>query len=978
MFASTTRWSRVIALWLAVVALAAPSLAQTTTATISGRVTDAGGLPVKDATVTAQSLNLQGSRTTKTSENGDYTLPLLPPGLYTLTIELPGFAAAREQRTIAASEAVTLNVSLKPATVTESVTVTGSTDTFVNTPAASTSIKSELTAALPTARTLLSAVNLTAGTHNTGPSGAVSIAGAMSFENLYLLNGVQIADNVRRTPFNLFIEDAIQETTITTAGVSAEYGRFSGGVVNAITKSGGNTYSGSFRTTVTNDKWRSTSPFAEPKTDAVVPVFEYTLGGPIFRDRTWFFFAGRNYDEEAAAQTGYTNLPFIEATDENRFEIKLTQSFAGRHTLRGGYTGIRREEVGHTFPSAVDVMDLASLVTRQLPQDLFSLSYSGVFGTRFFLETQFSTRGFQFQNDGGRSTDLIQGTVFQDQQTGARWWAPTFCGVCIPEERDNDNFFAKGSYFMSTGSGSHNLVFGYDLFNDRRKGDNHQSGSDYHVWTTTSIIDNGTIYPVSANDGSTWIIWWPIREASRGTKLKTHSLFFNDTWQANRHFTFNLGVRFDKNDGRDAIGQYVARDSAWSPRLGVVWDPKGDGGWSLHASYGHYVSAIANTIADSSSPAGTPSILAYFYEGPEINTGTGPLVSSDAALQQIFGWFNANGGTDRDPFFVDIPGVATQIRESLNSAYAKEATGGFSRRLGQRGAVRVDVVRRTFQDFYADRVDTTTGTVIDEFGQEFDLKLVENTNDLKREYTAGTVHVSYRLRPQYMIGGNYTLSRLHGNVNGETIGSGPVTSTVLSYPEYFDRAWNFPEGDLALDQRHRARIWATIELPPMKILGEHFTIGLLQQMESGMPYGAVGSVRSWPYLPDFGYQTPPDTVAYFFQPRDAFRTAAMYRTDLSFNWGTRLPGSARGEIFANAHILNIFNQFQLFDISGGAINTTVLTAFDDDERFAPFDPFTETPVQGVHWDYGPNFGKAIGAAAYTLPRTFRFSLGVRF
>ena len=78
---------------------------------------------------------------------------------------------------------------------------------------------------------------------------------------------------------------------------------------------------------------------------------------------------------------------------------------------------------------------------------------------------------------------------------------------------------------------------------------------------------------------------------------------------------------------RSERGGLVADDSAFSPRVGVVWDPTGDGEWSVHAGYGKYVAAIANTIADSASPNGTPSILAWFYRGPGINTVAGaPLV----------------------------------------------------------------------------------------------------------------------------------------------------------------------------------------------------------------------------------------------------------------------------------------------------------------------------------------------------------------
>ena len=79
----------------------------------------------------------------------------------------------------------------------------------------------------------------------------------MSFESLYLVNGVTVNENLRGQANNLYIEDAIQETTVATDGMSAEYGRFSGGVVNVITKSGGNLFSGSFRDSLVNDDWRA-------------------------------------------------------------------------------------------------------------------------------------------------------------------------------------------------------------------------------------------------------------------------------------------------------------------------------------------------------------------------------------------------------------------------------------------------------------------------------------------------------------------------------------------------------------------------------------------------------------------------------------------------------------------------------------------------------------------------------------------------
>jgi hypothetical protein len=153
---------------------------------------------------------------------------------------------------------------------------------------------------------------------------------------------------------------------------------------------------------------------------------------------------------------------------------------------------------------------------------------------------------------------------------------------------------------------------------------------------------------------------------------------------------------------------------------------------------------------------------------------------------------------------------------------------------------------------------------------------------------------------------------------------------------------------------------------------------VLEQIESGTPYGAVGTIHTQPYVDHPGYLQPTDTVSYYFTDRDAFRTAAMIRTDVALNYAHRLPGSRRGEIFATFHVLNLFNQFQLFNLSGSAINTTVLTEAGDPSRFEPFNPFTTAPVQGTHGDYGGRFGEAIAADAYTVPRTLRFSVGVRF
>src|SRR5439155_10119136 len=159
--------------------------------------------------------------------------------------------------------------------------------------------------------------------------GAYSIAGAMSFETLFMINGVSVSDNLRGQPYDLYIEDAIQETSIATAGISSEYGRFSGGVVNVITKSGGNRFSGSLRDSLLNDKWRAFTPYehttiaadaahVDTRVDRTVPTYEYTIGGPIATDRLWFFAAGRHQLQESGRELVLTNIPYTFASKQPR------------------------------------------------------------------------------------------------------------------------------------------------------------------------------------------------------------------------------------------------------------------------------------------------------------------------------------------------------------------------------------------------------------------------------------------------------------------------------------------------------------------------------------------------------------------------------------------------------------------------------------------------------------------------------------
>src|SRR5438876_560909 len=219
--------------------LCVATLQAQTTASLGGVVT-AGGRGAGGVTVTLSSPALQGMRRTVTGDGGAYNFPALPPGEYGVLFERLDLATARGEIALHLSQPARLDVAM--AQSGETITVIAAAREV------STNLPLKAIERLPIQRNQLATAQFAPGvTGNTLSNGQLQISGGPGYDNLVLVNGVVVTENTRGQMRPMYVEDAIQETTVLTGAISAEYGRFSGGVVSTITKSGGNDLTASLR-----------------------------------------------------------------------------------------------------------------------------------------------------------------------------------------------------------------------------------------------------------------------------------------------------------------------------------------------------------------------------------------------------------------------------------------------------------------------------------------------------------------------------------------------------------------------------------------------------------------------------------------------------------------------------------------------------------------------------------------------------------
>ena len=297
-----------------ILALPAAAAAQVTTADIVGRVTDSSGAVLPGATVTIENLATHDVRTAPTNETGDYLFNLLPIGTYTVNVELQGFASQTTRVVLSAGDRVRFDPKLQLGQVQESVLVTAESPLLqTDTATVSALVSEKAVQDLPVSgRNVVRLVQLVPGAFEgltnslaTGnrpddrrQTSAVSINGAMDNQNNHLIDGI---DNNERSIGTVGVKpsiDAIAEVKVQTSMYTAEVGRTFGGVVNIITKSGGNAFHGSGFEFFRNDRFDARNFFATsiPKPKLSQNQYGGSLGGPLIRNKTFFFADFERFD----------------------------------------------------------------------------------------------------------------------------------------------------------------------------------------------------------------------------------------------------------------------------------------------------------------------------------------------------------------------------------------------------------------------------------------------------------------------------------------------------------------------------------------------------------------------------------------------------------------------------------------------------------------------------------------------------------
>jgi outer membrane receptor protein involved in Fe transport len=967
---------RVAALFVGVLLVAFGAFAQTTGA-IVGTVAQAG-TPLPGVTVEARSPNLQGARVETTDAAGHFRLSLLPPGDYTVTASLSGFNTVTQKGVhVGLGGTVTLEVAISPA-ASEKITVTAAAPVVdVTSSSSGTNVTSETMASLPIARNFTGVTQIAPGTKQ--DAAGTTVYGSTGAENQYVIDGlnttgIRAGQDVKQLNF-----DFVQEVEVKTGGLPAEYGRMTGGMINAITKSGGNDYTGDVFGFDQPGGLRSSNatldqrPFTAGSTTTDHSQLDYGLdaGGYFIKDRLWFFGA---FDKTDVTRSNYrinTTLVIPPESDlPSGYTLPLgsviptkvkSQLFAGKLTLRatesqnltvsifGDPTKTSGALFGVNGPPTTTQGEVKTGGSDYIGR------YSGIFTTKFLVNAEAGHHHEDATTTGVGTTipGLIDATVSPNILTGG-------FGFFDKNTYDRDVVKLGLTAFMS----NHEFKVGGDYEKMKADVQNFQGGAGQRIYKFKS---GSTIYyrhryyvddlapGFDLNNSATWKIALP---QVAQPETKNNSLFAQDSWRVMPNFTVNAGIRWESQKllGRGGVVAADIKDN-WAPRLGVIWDVANNGRSKLYANAGRFYENIPMDINIRSFGG---ELVCFCYN----------FSADPAALAPVAGTPRKTG----------LLGGATPVDPNLKGQYIDELLGGYEYEIrpnlaiGIKGTYRK--LGRVIEDMLKAPIDgsyiiTNPGSGIGRESGFYDGVSTAPAPKAKRTYKGLELTANKRFSNNYQFFASYVWSRLEGNYDGTFQAStGQLDPNINSAYDYADFLVN-NNGLLSNDRTHQLKFYGSYQFSGTSMLNG-LDVGAAFHYASGTPLTAVGysaGYANWEY-----YLTPRGAVG-----RGPADYEADFHVDYPIKFGT-------GHMSVIADVFNVLDRQaktavdQRFDRVQDATGPNgpcpgFANVCNDAGGIAAI-PGTTKPVGTVNLANAPNPDFLKAGTAFTAPRTFR--LGARY
>jgi hypothetical protein len=992
-------------LTLAVAGMTAPALAQDSTGQIVGKVTTKKGAPIAGAKVRFSSPQLQGVRVLTTDEKGAYRAPLLPPGSYSITVSRDGYVGGTANNVILGlGQVLNQDLIMTPAQQAEAVVEVVAAEAAVDKAdvKTATNISAGKLDQIPrTTRGMDTAALLAPGVA-TGVGGRVQIRGGQSTGNRFLLNGTDISDNVfgNTDGRSYYVDDSIAEIQVMQSPMNAKYGGFTGGVITALTKSGGNEFSGVFRANVNRASWSANPPMGlrqgvaaangQPNLggDDLNRTYTLWVGGAILKDKLWFAASTilspaintpQNLNSVAGLTTGdgsgaaayvpATNgAPFTRVDAQQFYELKLTWAVNPNHTvdLSGNRSTVEQQNRFY-----VASPEPGTLVPQTNGNEYMTLGYRGLIGTNFTIESraaykkQYLSAGANPANGDPIRARYSNGTYYQmnngifDKTDGG-------------DVRRIYTYATNATWFSDdTFMGRHTVDMGFELLAQRRQSANSQSptGRQFFVWGRNA---DGT-YRVSGTggvaQGQNNVALYTVDKGTAKTDI--NALYINDTLAINNNLQVLLGLRYDEVKAGDTLGSQTIKSSQLSPRSQVRWDIKGDQSWLVTASWARYTGKLTDGFTNRFTQAGNPITEFYIWGGAANNAAT------LAQITNIANWNVSAAG------LVSYSGTGNRfVDKSTKAPAADETSLGIRRSYKDGSFLSFNYSQRKTRHFYNDIFnigDETTITARYSTGTvPFVAERWITDERLKRDYKSFEVEFMNRFDTRWSLGGNYTYAILKGNGEGSEGNNPPVSGDVIGDYDSVHASRGrgvevyAPYGFLTGDVKHRARI--SLDYANKTPQGTGFSWSLLFNYNGGGTYSltrglgfeaqtdatAAGSTAAFRY---------PATYTRFYGDRGIGRFNDTFGFDMKVGLDVAVTGKVRS--FVELTVFNLFNHWQLASYDTTGVSGTALATSSPLAGYRAAG--VTTSAQGNQTGFGTyGFGNYTGGRSMALSAGFKW------